>query len=152
LENIIEVVQGVRGRTADIIYDLFFSEKRAVAAVVLYFSDLTDIYGKISIMTLLFGNFSQHGEVKMRSARLMDERRTSFKDKTLDEILTLHRANIGIDYDKIVSVTIKRGLVQNSLRLVVQGPPEKKIDFWLEEGQVAQVNALLKKVLPNKIR
>jgi hypothetical protein len=103
-------------------------------------------------MTLLFGNLSQHGEVKMRSARLMDERRTSFKDKPLDEILTLHRANVGIDYDNIISVTIKRGLTQNSLRIVVQGPPEKKIDFWLEEGQVTQVNALLKKVLPNKIR
>jgi hypothetical protein len=151
LENILGVVQGVRGRTADIIYDLFFSEKTVVAAVVLYFSDLTDIYGKVSVMTLLFGNLSQHSEVKMRSSRLMDERRIAFKGKTLDEILTMHRANMKIDYDGIVSVTIKKGLLQNSLRIVVRGPPEKKIDFWLEEGHVAQVEALFKKVLPNKI-
>jgi hypothetical protein len=151
LENTIGVVQGLRGRTADIIYDLFFSEKRMVAAVVLYFSDLTDIYGKISPMTFLFGNLSEHSEVKMRSLRLMDERRLAFKDKTLDEILAMHKANMEMDYDNIVSATIKKGLVQTSLRVVVQGPPEKKIDFWLEESQEAQVDALLKKVLPNKV-
>jgi hypothetical protein len=152
LENIIDVVQGLRGKTTDIIYDLFFAEKRVVAAIVLHFSDLTDIYGKISVMTLLFGNFSEHGEIKMRSARLMDERRLAFKDKTLDEILAMHKANLKIDYDNVVSVTVKKGLLQTSLRFVVQGDPQKKIDFWLEESQIAEVEDLIKKVLPNKIR
>jgi hypothetical protein len=152
LENIVGVVQGLKGRTADIIYDLFFAEKRVVAAVVLYFSDLTDIYGKISIMTLLFGNFSQHGEVKMRSARLMNERRLAFKDKTLDEILALHKASMEIGYDNVVSVTVKRGLMQTSLEFVVQGSPEKKIDFRLEESQIGEVEELIRKVLPNKIK
>ena len=81
MENIIGVVQGLRGRTADIIYDLFFAEKRVVAAVVLYFSDLTDIYGKISPMTFLFGNLSEHSEIKLRSLRLIDERRSGFQGK-----------------------------------------------------------------------
>lgn len=152
MENIVGVVQGLKGRTADIIYDLFFAEKRVVAAVVLYFSDLTDIYGKISAITFLFGNFSEHSEIKMRSLRLMDERRLAFKDKTLDEILTLHKANLKIDYDNIASVTIKKGLLQTSLEFVVQGPPEKKIDFRLEESQIAEVEDLIKKVLPNKTR
>jgi hypothetical protein len=152
LENIVGVVQGLRGRTTDIIYDLFFAEKRVVAAVVLYFSDLTDIYGKINVMTFLFGNLAEHSEIKMRSERLMNERRLAFKDKTLDEILTLHRANLNIDYDNIVSVTIKKGLLQTSLEFVVQGPPEKKIDFRLEESQIAEVEGLMKKVLPNKTR
>jgi hypothetical protein len=152
LENIVGVVQGLKGRTTDIIYDLFFTEKRAVAAIVLYFSDLTDIYGKINIMTLLFGNFSQHGEVKMRSERLMNERRLAFKDKTLDEILALHRASIEIGYDNVVSVTVKKGLMQTVLEFVVQGPPEKKIDFRLEERQIGEVEDQLKKVLPTKTR
>lgn len=152
LENIVGVVQGLKGRTTDIIYDLFFTEKRAVAAIVLYFSDLTDIYGKISMITLLFGNFSQHGEVKMRSERLMNERRLAFMDKTLDEILAMHRASIEIGYDNIVSATVKKGLMQTVLEFMVQGPPEKKIDFRLEERQIGEVEDLIKKVLPTKTR
>lgn len=152
MENIVGVVQGLRGRTKDIIYDMFFAEKRVVAAVVLYFSDLTDIYGKISPLTFLFGNLSEHSEIKMRSLRLMNERRLAFKDKTLDEILALHRANLEIDYDNVVSVTVKKGLMQTSLEFVVQGPQEKKIDFRLEESQIAEVEGLIKKVLPNKTR
>jgi hypothetical protein len=152
LENIIGVVQGLRGRTKDIVYDLFFAEKRVVAAIVLYFSDLTDIYGKINAITFLIGNQSEHSEIKIRSERLMEERRLAFKEKTLDEILALHRANMEIDYGNVVSVTVKEGLMQTSLRFAVQGPPEKKIDFWLEDSQMTEVEELIKKVLPNKIK
>jgi len=152
LENIVGVVEGLKGRTADNIYDLFFAEKRVVAAVVLYFSDLTDIYGKINVMTFLFGNFPEHGQIKMRSERLMNERRLAFKDKTLDEILAMHKANLKIDYDNVVSVTLKKGLMQTSLKFVVLGPPEKKIDFRLDESQIAEVEDLIKKVLPTKAR
>ena len=152
MENVIGVVQGLKGRTTDIIYDLFFAEKRVVAAVVLYFSDLTDIYGKINVLTLLFGNLSQHSEVKMRSERLINERRLAFKDKTLDEILALHKANLKIDYDDVVSVSVKKGLLQTSLEFIVQGSPKKKINFRLSENQIAEVEDLIKKVLPNKAR
>lgn len=152
LENIVGVVEGLRGRTVDNIYDLFFAEKRVVAAVVLYFSDLTDIYGKINVITFLFGNLSEHGQIKMRSERLINERRLAFKDKTLDEILALHKASLKIDYDNIISVTVKKGLMQTSLEFRVQGPPEKKIDFRLDESQIAEVEDLIKKVLPNKTR
>lgn len=152
MENIVGIVQGLKGRTTDIIYDLFFAEKRVVAAIVLYFSDLTDIYGKINAITFLIGNLAEHSAIKMRSERLINERRVAFKDKTLDEILALHKANLNIDYENIVSVTIKKGLLQTSLEFVVRGPPEKKIDFRLEESQIAEVEALMKKVLPSKTR
>ena len=111
MEDIVGVIQGLKGRTTDIVYDLFFSEKRVVAAVVLYFSDLADIYKKFNLGTMLFGNLPEHREIKVRSLRLMDERRLALKDKTLDEILTLHRANLEIDYENIVSVSIRKGWV-----------------------------------------
>lgn len=152
MENIVGVAQGLRGRTTDIIFDLFFAEKKVVAAVVLYFSDLTDIYGKISMTTLLFGNLPEHSQVKIRSTRLINERRLAFKEKTLDEILTMHKANLEIDYDNVVSVTVKKGLLQTTLRFVVQGDPQKRIDFWLEDSQIAEVEELIKKVLPNKLK
>jgi hypothetical protein len=152
LKDIVGVIQGLRGRTTDIIYDLFFDEKRLVAAVVLYFSDLTDLYEKLSPTTFLFGNLAEHSEVKMRSLRLIDERRLAFKDKTLDEILAMHRANLEIDYENVVSVAVKKGLLKTSLEFVVQDRPKKKIDFWLDESQMAEVEGLIKRVLPNKAR
>jgi len=152
LEDIIGVVQGLKGRTTDIVYDLFFSEKRVVAAVVLYFSDLTDIYEKFSLGTIMFGNLSERRIVKLRSLKLMDERRLAFKNKTLDEILTLHEANLEIDYEDVVSVTIRKGLLETSLEFVVQRRPEKKIDFRLERRQVAEVEGLINRVLPDKAK
>jgi hypothetical protein len=152
LEDIVGVIQGLKGRTTDIVYDLFFSEKRVVAAVVLYFSDLADIYKKFNLGTMLFGNLGERREVKVRSLRLMDERRLALKDKTLDEILTLHGANLEIDYENIVSVSIRKGLLETSLEFVVQGHPGKKINFWLEKRQVAEVEGLINRVLPDKVK
>jgi hypothetical protein len=152
LENVVGVVQGLRGRTSDVVYDLFFAEKRAVAAIVLHFSDLADIYRKINAWTFLFGNLSERSQAKIRSVRLMEERRLAFKDKTLDEILALHRANVEILYDNVVSVKVKRGLLQTSLEFAVQGGPEKKISFWLEESRIAEVERVIKGVLPSKVR
>lgn len=152
MEDIIGVVQGLRGRTIDIVYDLFFSEKRVVAAVVLYFSDLTDIYEKFSLGTILFGNLGERRIVKLRSLKLMDERRLAFKNKTLDEILTLHKANLEIGYEDVLSVIIRKGLLETSLEFVVQGHPEKKVDFRLERRQVAEVEGLINRVLPDKVK
>jgi len=152
LEEVVGVIQGLRGRTSDIVYDLFFAEKRVVAGIVLHFSDLSDIYRKIDAWTFLFGSLSERSQVKMRSARLMEERRLAFEDKTLDEILASHEANVEIVYENVVSVQVKRGLLQTSLEFVVQGDPEKKISFWLGDSQVAEVQGLIKRLLPSKIR
>jgi hypothetical protein len=82
----------------------------------------------------------------------MDERRLAFQNNALDEILALHKANMEIDYENVVSVTVKKGLLETSLEFVVQRHPEKKIDFWLEESQIVEVEGLIKRVLPNKVR
>jgi len=152
LEDIVGVIQGVKGRTSDIVYDLFFAEKRMVAAVVLYFSDLTGPFGGITLKTLLLGTLFTRKETKMRSLKLMDERRLAFKDKSLDEILTLHRANLEVDYEDVVSVSIRKGLLETSLEFAVQRHPVKKMDFWLERNQVAEVEGLINRVLPNKVK
>jgi hypothetical protein len=150
LGEIIGVMQGLRGRTSDIVYDIFFGEKRLVAAVVLYFSDVADVYREINATDFLFGNLARHSQVKMRSSKLIDERRTAFQNKTLDEILASHPANLEIDYESLISVAIKRGLLKTSLEFIVRGSPQKKIDFWLETSKIAEVEGLVKRVFPEK--
>lgn len=148
LGEIIGIVRGLKRGTVDTIYDLFFTEKRVVAAVVLYYSDLTTMYSKSDILSFLFGNMLKRKEIKLRRLKVMDERRKAFEDVPLDQILTLHKANFQINFQNIASVRIRKGMFATSLEFVVQGQPERKMDFWLEKDQVSEVEEMIRKVLP----
>jgi hypothetical protein len=150
LENIIEVIEGLTGTTTDTIYDLFFAEKRVIAAIVLHHSDLTEMYKKQNSLSFLFGGGFESRKVKMQSTKLIDERRLAFKHKTLNEISTMHKANIEIDYENIISATIKKGLLTTSLEFKVQKHPKKKIKFSLKRSQIAEVKRVISKILPMK--
>jgi len=150
LENIIEVIEGLTGFTTDTIYDLFFAEKKVIAAIVLHPSDLTEMYKKPDPLSSLFGGWLKSGEAKMRSTKSIDDRRRAFKHKTLNEILTMHKANMEIDYEDIISVTIKKGLLTTSLEFKVQKHPKTKIKFRLESSQIAEVKRVISKIFPMK--
>ena len=152
MEDVVGVLRGVRGRTVDTVYDLFFTDKRIIAAILIHPSDFNDIYGKIDLTTLVFGNFPKQRAAKMRSLNLIESRRAAFDNKSVDEILTLHRSNFGIDYENILYVTVKRGFLTRSLEFAVKNPPQKKVNFSLEEGQIAEAEELAKKVFPGKAK
>ena len=149
---IVGALKGVRGRTVDTVYDLFFTDKRMIAAILTHPSDFNDIYAKINLTNLVFGNSTKLRAVKMRSLDLIESRRSAFTNKTADEILALHRSNLEIDYENIIHVTVKKGLLTKSLEFAVQNPPGKKVSFSLEENQIAETEELLKKVLPGKTK
>lgn len=151
LEEIVGVIQGVKGRTFDIVYDLFFSEKRVVAAIVLHFSDFADEYGKFHPETVLIGDMHRRGQIKAQTSNLERERRQSFSDRTLDWILSSHRANVEIIYEKVVSARVKKGFLTNSLEFTIQGG-DQKISFRLARSQVAEAEDMIKRVLPDKVK
>jgi len=153
LEKKMEVVRGLKHGTMDTIYDLFFTESRFMAAIVLHPSDLANMYPKSDLLSLLIGGVLQQREIKVCQLKLMDERRLAFKDKTADEILTMHRANFEVDYQNVIAVRIRKGLVTTSLEFVVQGHhPETKISFWIERNQITEVEEVVRRFLPNKLR
>jgi hypothetical protein len=152
LEGVVGVLKGVRGRTVDTVYDLFFTDKRMIAAILIHPSDFNDIYGKIDLTTLVFGNFPKQRAVKMRSLDLIESRRSAFGSKTVDEILALHRSNLEIDYENIINVTVRKGLLTKSLEFTVKNPPRKRVSFSLEEAQINEAEELAKKVLPGKAK
>ena len=149
---IVGALKGVRGRTVDTVYDLFFPDKRMIAAILTHPSDFNDIYAKINLTNIVFGNSTKLRAVKMRSLDLIESRRSAFTNKTADEILALHRSNLEIDYENIISVTVKKGFLTKSLEFAVQNPPGKKVSFSLEENQIAEAEELAKKVLPGKAK
>lgn len=151
LENIVGVLKGLRGRTRDLIYDVFFTERRAIAAVVLHPSDFAEEYRKFDLTTLVIGGYAKQREIKIRSLHLIEERRSAFEGKTADELLASNRMNLEMDYENIASVRIKKGLLGTSLEFMVQMPPGKKIDFSLDGTQISKAEVLVKKVLPTKV-
>ncbi len=151
LEHVVETLQGLTGETFDSVYDLFFAEKRMIIAVVLHPSDLADKYQRPNLLTTIFlGDALRSHEIKMRSIKIMDERRLAFKSKSLDEILTMNRANIEIDYENIISVTIKEGFLTSHLIFEVQKNPKKKINFSLKKKQIAEAERVINRILPSK--
>jgi hypothetical protein len=150
LEDVVGVLKGLRGRTVDTVYDLFFTDKRIVAAILIHPSDFNDIYGKIDLTTILVGGLHKERAVKMRSLDLTESRRSDFADKTVDEILALHRSNFQIDYENIIYVTVKKGLLTRCLEIALKNPPGKRLNFSLEKGQVAEAEELVQKVLTGK--
>ena len=151
LQDFVGVLKGVRGRTVDTQYDLFFADRRMVAALLVHPSDFDDIYGKLDLTTIILGNLPKQISVKTRTLKLIESRRSSFENKTLDEILTLHRLNFEIDYENIVSVTVKKGFMMRSLEFTLHNPP-RKINFSLEEDQIAEARDLINRVLPGKVK
>lgn len=151
LENVIDILQGLTGETTDTIYDLFFAEKRVIAAIVLHHSDLSEIYKKNNILSLFVGRGHEYFEIKMQSAKLMDERRQAFEGKSLDEILALHRASLEIKYDDITSLAIKRGLLTTWLEFIVKKPSNRKIKFMLKREQIVDAENVIGRILPSKI-
>jgi hypothetical protein len=152
LENVVGVLRGLRGRTVDTVYDLFFTDKRIIVAILIHPSDFNDIYGKIDLTTILIGGLPKQRAVKMRSLDLTESRRSAFADKTVDEILTLHRSNFEIDYENIVYATVKKGIFTTSLEIMVKDPPGKKVTFSLDRGQVVEAEEIVKKVLAEKAK
>jgi len=147
----VEVLEGLTGGTTDTIYDLFFTKKRVIAAIVLHHSDLSDIYMNLNPLTIMFiGGALAAQKAKTRSIKLIDTRRKAFRNRTPDEILTMHRANIEINYDNIVSVTIKKGLLSTTLEFNVQNYPEKKIKFSIKRETIAEAKRVIGRIFPSK--
>ena len=149
-EDIVAILRGLKGRTTDTVYDLFFTDRRVVAAIVLIPSDFQEMYAKPDLIDMVFGNLAKQRVKKMRSLNLIDERRLAFENKTADEILTLHKANLAIDYENIVSAKIRKGFMGTHLEFILRTPTERKIEFSIEEKQIAETEGVLNKVLLDK--
>ena len=96
MKSVIGVLQGLKGVTADTVYDLFFTEKRIVTAIVYRPSDMVEMY-KPDLSSVFVGGLPRFEEIKTRSRKMINERRLTFKNKSIDEILAMDKANFELD-------------------------------------------------------
>jgi hypothetical protein len=151
-ESIVAVFRGLKGRTSDTVYDLFFTDRRVVAAIVLAPSDFLDMYEKRDVIDIAIGNWGKQRAKKIRSLDLIDERRAAFENKNAEEILTLHKANLAIDYENIASAKTRKGFLGTHLEFILRAPTERKIEFSIEENRIAEVEGVLTRVLSDKLK
>ena len=113
-------------------YDLFFTDRRIVAATVFSQSDISDI-GPVAVYQSGF-----------KWKKIRQENRESFKGKTPDEILKLHNDSYEIPYGQIKSVKIKKGLRSAKLKMEVfwQGALET-VDLKIPKKQIDEVKNIL---------
>jgi hypothetical protein len=152
--EVIGTAEDVGGQTSDTRYDLFFTATKVIAAIVLHPSDLLQLYSKrAGLEELVIGGAPRRREVQALSMSLKNERRQGFKNKTPNEILSTHRANLEIRYENILSVRVSKGLFGTKLELdaYVANGIRKKFKFQLHAAQSESVRKLFNLTLPDKL-
>ena len=121
-------------------YDLFFTDKRIIAAVVFSTSDLSILMGIGGLQS-----------IKWKKKR--DERRAEFKGKTPEEILKLHPESCEVPYGSIESIKVKKGMfgAKMEIEAVWKGKTEK-FDLPIPKKRSEEVERILALYLPSKVR
>ncbi len=146
----VQVLQGLTGRTKDTIYDLFFDEKKVVFAIVLHPSDLAGMY-KRDLLTVFLGGALKYGEIKMKSEKIIKERRLTYQNKDAEEVLAMNKANVELYYEDIDSIAIKKRFFSTYLEFRADKRWKRKIVFHLRRNQVDQVEKVIDSIFPQNV-
>jgi len=148
-EEIIEILPAVSQHTYDTLYDLIFTSERLVAVIIQHPNDVPTARSLYSI----YGDswFGRRKEMKERD-QLARERHQQEKDLDPDGLLAASPLNFEIPYSGICAVEICSGFWERKLRFYLSAPPTKNCrEFFLKKVQVALAEALLEKVLKDKM-
>ncbi len=122
-------VAGFRIGSDKVQYDLYFTDRRIIAAAVFSQSGISEVM-PVAVYQSAF---------KWKKTR--QENRESFKGKTPDEILNMHKDNFELPYHKIRSIIIKKGLTSANITAEVE---------W--QGKMENVNLKIPKKRIDEVR
>jgi len=125
-------------------YDLFFTDRRIIAAVVFSTSDLSKVYVSGPLRGF---------EVMMKYKKLREKRRQEFKNKTPDEILHMHPENFEIPYDRIRSIKVNKGLFGANIEIeAIHEGSIKKIKLPIPKKRFDDVKLVVNQYLGDKVK
>ncbi len=121
-------------------YDLFFTNRRIIAAAVFSQSDLSDFMPAAGFESMF----------KWKKTR--KERRNNFKGKNPDELLNLHKDNYEIPYENVKSIKIKKGVIGAKLiaDVIWQGNIQT-LNLKIPKKKVENIQSLLNTYLSTKV-
>lgn len=152
MEEVICVVEDVQAATgmytatdtwAINIYDMFFTNKRIIMAVIYPPSNIRTAYTGSSEALAAAINLLNIGKIKKLS-------REQFKGRTLDEILSLHRESFEIPYESVKSVKLSKSIITKKGILEITAPwrgQEKKLRFSIPKNRLEDVKEVINKYL-----
>ncbi len=133
------------------LYDLFFTDRRIIAAVIFSKSELSrnPLVAPYQIMREIWKRVPEMKEKKVWThkefvKKFWECRRAQFKGKTPEEILHLYSENLEIPYDCIRSAKVKKRLQDALLLLKVQyGEGVKNFDFLIPKNKSAEIKQII---------
>ena len=121
-------------------YDIFFTERRIVAAVIFSQSDLSQ-WGPAAGF--------QSGAAAFGWKKMKNKKRAQFKGRSPTEILRMHHQSFDVPYNQIQSVHIKKKLI--GAMLVVNAHSRPKITLPIPKSKMEKIRSVLEKHLPGKV-
>jgi hypothetical protein len=150
MEKNVGTLRRVSGHTYDTLYDLFFTTERVIALIIRHPLDIPNDFG---VTNLFFGGrlFRRH-EIPDR-IKIAEDRRAQYKEEPIDKLVSQHRFNFEIPYNKVRSVAVTQGLLRSKLMFRISGPSNAvyNIKFTLSRKQHREAQGLLKQVLFSKM-
>ena len=150
MEKNVGTLRRVSGHTYDTLYDLLFTTRRVIALIIRHPLDIPNDFG---VANLFFGGrlFKRH-ELPDR-IKIAEDRRAQYKEEHFDNLVSQHRFNFEIPYNKVRSVAMTQGLLRSKLKFRVSGPSNAfyNIKFTFSKKQDREARDLLKQVLSSKM-
>jgi putative transposon-encoded protein len=121
-------------------YDVYFTDKRIIAAVVFSTSDLSKLMGIAGFQSVF------------KFKKIRKQRREELQGKTPDEILRMHPESFEVPYEKIQSVKVKKGLFGAKLEIEALWKDEVgKFGVPIPKKRVGEIKDILNLYLSGKV-
>ncbi len=142
-------VYRVCGHTFDMVFDMFFTDRRLVVVMV---KSPDDIPFSASSWKSLIGNWYEKRKEDQTRNSVFQKRLQQEKELSLDELIQAHPQNFEMIYENITSVRITRSFFQYQLRLHGKSslPNQLPRTFNLRKEQVPEIQRLIDLVLLEK--
>jgi hypothetical protein len=122
-------------------YDVYFTDRRIIAAVIFSTSELSGWGPAAQFQTVAAGTLWK---------KKKKERRAQFRGRSPDEILRLHPESYEVPYEHIQSVRVKKGLAGAKLRVEIVG--QGRFDIPIPKSKIKEIGNILSLQMPGKVQ
>lgn len=122
-------------------YDVYFTDRRIIAAVIFSTSELSEWGPAAQFQTVAAGTLWK---------KKKKERRARFRGRSPDEILRLHPESYEVPYEHIQSVRVKKGLAGAKLQVEIVG--QGRFDIPIPKNKIKEIGNMLSLQIPGKVQ
>jgi hypothetical protein len=157
-ERIIGSLCGVKGHTYDVVYDLIFTSERVIGVLIKHPGDISPHRSSLNFQSIFIGNWNENRKDHLVQAELAVQRRekeeAALNGLKFDQIIKSHKFNFEIRYENVVSVQIKRGLIDTHLKFEMahDGTGKAKRKLILQRKMIGEAKGIIESVMPSKIK